>query len=406
MDLTVGYALTLWRSDVDNPVASLTGTFVTLPDEGTLYRSDGTTPVTEASLHISPGEDTFVFRADPYTSGSPYTNYTWKMFDGSLESNVATDIINVYVTNTPPDPTGFSDTQITTLEDTSFNISLGATDQEAGAPYFDKIFFFLSKLPDHGTLEIFNRDETWSTISTVPVQLLDTLETEEKLTLRYTPDEDFNTPAWDLTPDTIKYTLRDTRGMAWLAEEQVNIFVTPTNDPPKISCTTSYAYMDSAPPKANLPGKADCHIKDDGLPDAELNVTVTSTRALNLSVADSTGVEVVTITATSFSLSGNLSAVNNALSWIIYFPFSCGLSGFPCHGSVTLVAVDSGSYGEGDGNSEPMQMTSANWLIIKQYNSEQPREPDLEHFQYNSANRFTLALNCLLSSVALMWLFN
>jgi hypothetical protein len=378
-DLTLGSVLTLSISDVDNGPSQISGSFLTLPGKGTLFRGDGVTPVTPSSLSIAAGETIFVFRADPYTNGSPFANYTWQVTDGQLLSNVGTDIINVVVANTPPDPTTVADSEVTTLEDTPVNISLGAIDPDAGSPFFDRIFFFLTKLPSSGTLEILNRDDTWSTIVAVPAQLLDTLASGERLTLRYTPSLNFNTPT-ATPPDTIKYTLQDTRLFAWPFEETVNLFVTPVNDAPSMSATATTAFCDTEPNNNFVPANVVLTLLDDAISSASLTVTVNATRAQSISMNNVANVVVNTIDSLHFTVTGTLPLLTAAFSsGISFLPNACPpLVGFPCTGTMTFVAQDFGSYGEGAGNSLPQMTEFSKNIHIDRYNSNQGPPPTTE----------------------------
>jgi hypothetical protein len=361
-DLVLGYVVYLSITDVDHQLNHISGTFLTLPDRGTLYRQDATTPITEGNMAFANGEHTFVFKADPLTSGFPYTSFTWKANDGSLDSNVATDIINVWVCNTPPDPDGVANTSVTVLEDHWTYIYIGAIDPDEE----DTIFFFLTKLPDHGSLEIFQRDETWGTITSVPVQLLDTLYSGEIMTLKYTPHADFNTPS-GTPPDTITYTLRDTRGFSYPGEPEVELFVTPVNDAPAITCTSTTAYRATPPGTKHLSGAFCCNMSDDALPSEELTVTFSATGATFLDLFNQeTGTSLSRENYTHFSVTGNLTTLNYACSGILFAPDACATS-YPCNGIITIVIEDFGHHGEGPGNSNPLSTTLLKNVTIYEY---------------------------------------
>jgi len=318
-----------------------------------------------------------VFKGDQLTNGSPFASYTWQVTDGQLQSNVGTDIINVVVANSPPDPTTISNSEVTTKEDTKVNVTLGAIDPDAGAPHFDTIVFFLTKLPDHGAIEILNRDDTWSFITTVPVQLLDTLASGETLKLRYTPAPNFNTPI-QTPPDTIKYRLQDTRNFPWPFEETVDLFVTPVNDPPVMTATATTGFCDTAPNNNFIPATVFLTVADDALPTASLTVTITdSNRATSITLINAAGATVTTISATQFSVSGTLALLAAALNGgISFLPVACPtLTGFPCTGNITWTAQDFGSYGEGAGNSQPKTTTFSKSIHIDRYSSAQGPPP-------------------------------
>jgi VCBS repeat-containing protein len=173
-------------SDVDTPMASVTVTLVSGVQRGTLtLNADGS----------------FVYTPFPNVSGAD--SFTYRLNDGSLNSNVAT--VTIAITEVP-DPPQAMDDAVTTPEDTAVVINVLANDTDPDTAPGDLTLVSVTQ-PANGTAAI------------VSGQVL------------YTPALNFN------GQDVFSYTISDGQGTS---TAQVIVTVTPVNDPP-VAAPDSYS---------------------------------------------------------------------------------------------------------------------------------------------------------------------
>ena len=177
--------LTLNGADIDGDTLSFG--VVTAPQHGTLGAFNGNR-VTYTPARDYSGTDSFTFKAN----------------DGSLDSNLATFALTVTPVNDAPVA---NDQSVTTPEDVSVAVTLGASDADG-----DALTYKLTTLPAHGTLSVNGND-----IAAVPHVLGGD-------TLRYTPAANFN------GADAFRFSASDASETS--NEATVSIAVTPVNDAP------------------------------------------------------------------------------------------------------------------------------------------------------------------------------
>ena len=116
--------ITLTGSDDDGD--NLSYTIVTLPSNGTLYQtSDGSTrgdEIDETGTAVSDGSNRVIYVSASNGNGNSYGNFTFKVNDGTVDSESGAVTVNVTAVNDAP--TISSNPSITTNEDVQYTYSL------------------------------------------------------------------------------------------------------------------------------------------------------------------------------------------------------------------------------------------------------------------------------------------
>ncbi len=180
-------------SDIDS--ATLTYSIVTNPSDGTLTCTGGTS--TDCSYA-------------PAANQNGTRTFTYKVNDGSLDSNTATVTITINAINDAP--VMVADQSFTTDEDTSYSVTLnGATDEETAT---GSIQYKITSAPTNGTL----------------TNCTDTISWNTDITCDYAPTADFN------GSDSFTYKAYD-GALESISSSTVSITITPVNDAPTVAST-------------------------------------------------------------------------------------------------------------------------------------------------------------------------
>jgi methionine-rich copper-binding protein CopC len=289
-------AITLTGSDIDTPAGSLTYIIVTGPSHGT----------------VSPG-------AGPNRTYTPTANYngpdsfTFKINDGTTDSNVATVSITVNPVNDTPTANAQS---VSTNEDTPLGITLAGSDTETAS---GSLVFNVTVQPTHGTLTGTGANRT------------------------YTPNADYN------GPDSFKFTVTDTGDGAspplTSSEATVTITVNGVNDAPVNSIpgpqgATKNGQLVFSAANSNLISISDADAGSNSLKvtltATHGTITLSGTSGLAFTVGDGTKDATMTFT-------GNLTNINAALNGLIFEP----TNGYDGPATIQITTDDQGNTGSG-----------------------------------------------------------
>jgi hypothetical protein len=294
-------AITLTGSDIDTPAASLTYIIVAGPSHGTV--SPGTGP------------------GRTYTPTGNYNgpdSFTFKINDGTADSNVATVSITVNAVNDAPTADAQS---VSTNEDTPKAITLTGSDTET-APA--SLVFNVTVQPAHGVLSGTGANRT------------------------YTPNADYN------GPDSFKFTVTDTGDGSSPAltssEATVSITVNGVNDAPVNSIpgpqgATKNGQLVFSAANSNLVSIADVDAGSNSL-----KVTLTSTHG-TLTLSGTSGLAFTVGDGTkdaTMTFTGNLTNINAALNGLIYEP----TNGYDGPATIQLTTDDQGNTGSGGAKTD------------------------------------------------------
>jgi hypothetical protein len=294
-------AITLTGSDIDTPAASLTYIIVAGPSHGTV--SPGTGP------------------GRTYTPTGNYNgpdSFTFKINDGTADSNVATVSITVNAVNDAPTADAQS---VSTNEDTPKAITLTGSDTET-APA--SLVFNVTVQPAHGVLSGTGANRT------------------------YTPNADYN------GPDSFKFTVTDTGDGSSPAltssEATVSITVNGVNDAPVNSIpgpqgATKNGQLVFSAANSNL-----VSISDVDAGSNSLKVTLTSTHG-TLTLSGTSGLAFTVGDGTkdaTMTFTGNLTNINAALNGLIYEP----TNGYDGPATIQLTTDDQGNTGSGGAKTD------------------------------------------------------
>jgi len=294
-------AITLTGNDIDTPAASLTYIIVAGPSHGT----------------VSPG-------AGPNRTYTPTANYngpdsfTFKINDGTADSNVATVSITVNPVNDTPTANAQS---VSTNEDTPLGITLTGSDTETSS---GSLVFNVTVQPAHGTLTGTGANRT------------------------YTPTADYN------GPDSFKFTVTDTgdgsSAPLTSAEATVSITVNGVNDAPVNSIpgpqgATKNGQLVFSAANSNLISISDVDAGSNSLKvtltATNGTITLSGTSGLAFTVGDGTKDATMTFT-------GNLTNINAALNGLIFEP----TNGYDGPATIQLTTDDQGNTGSGGAKTD------------------------------------------------------
>ncbi len=211
-DTPVSFSLNA-GSDIEND--TLTYAVVAAPSNGSLSCTGGTS------------------RACTYTPSLNYNgsdSFTYKVNDGSLDSNIVT--VNITVNAINDAPVMVSDQSFTTNEDTAFSITLsGATDVDLPA---QTISYKITTSPTNGTITNCINSSTYTT----------------DIICTYTPNANFN------GSDSFTYIAND--GLIDATSSSiVSLTINPVNDQPTVPPTQSIATNEDTPITFNLNAGSD-----------------------------------------------------------------------------------------------------------------------------------------------------
>tara|TARA_B100000700_G_scaffold301335_1_gene370491 strand:+ start:6395 stop:16000 length:9606 start_codon:yes stop_codon:yes gene_type:complete len=117
---------TITLSGTDSDGDNLSYTIVTLPSDGTLYQtSDGSTrgdAISSNGTTISDGSHRVIYVSEANGNGNSYGDFTFKVNDGTVDSEAAAVTVNVTAVNDAP--TISSNPSVTTNEDVQYSFSL------------------------------------------------------------------------------------------------------------------------------------------------------------------------------------------------------------------------------------------------------------------------------------------
>jgi methionine-rich copper-binding protein CopC len=294
-------AITLTGNDIDTPAASLTYIIVAGPSHGTVSAG------TSANRTYTPtgnynGPDSFTF----------------KINDGTADSNVATVSITVNAINDTPtaDPQSVS-----TNEDTAKAITLTGSDTETPSA---SLTFTVTVQPTHGVLSGTGTNRT------------------------YTPNADYN------GPDSFKFTVTDTGDgtspPSTSSEATVSITVNAVNDAPVNSIpspqgATKNGQLVFSAANSNLISISDVDAGSNSLKVtlAATNGTITLSGTSGLAFTVGDGTKDATMTFT-----GNLTNINAALNGLIFEP----TNGYDGPATIQLTTDDQGNTGSGGAQTD------------------------------------------------------
>jgi hypothetical protein len=203
-------------------------------------------------------------------------------------------------------------------------------------------------------------------------QLLDNFVSGETLTLRYTPDPNFNTPTGQAKPDNFKYVVENRlpEVFPWPFEERVNLVVIPANDAPGLVLQSTNGFC-SEDGLIVTPATLYAVVSDDARPTDSETVTITaSAAATQIVLINATGVATETFDDLSFQVQGTLAQLNGAFSrGIRVTPKTCGTpKQFPCNVTVNFLVADNGAFGEGPG-AVPKTTTLSIFIPVQRSNT-------------------------------------
>jgi methionine-rich copper-binding protein CopC len=294
-------AITLTGNDIDTPAGSLTYIIVAGPSHGT----------------VSPG-------TGPNRTYTPTGNYngpdsfTFKINDGTADSNVAT----VSITVNPVNDTPTADPQsVSTNEDTPKAITLSGSDTETPSA---SLTFNVTVQPTHGVLTGTGANRT------------------------YTPNADYN------GPDSFKFTVTDTgdgtSAPLTSSEATVSITVSAVNDAPVNSIpspqgATKNGQLVFSAANSNLISISDVDAGSNSLKvtltATHGTITLSGTSGLAFTVGDGTQDATMTFT-------GNLTNINAALNGLIFEP----TNGYDGPATIQLTSDDQGNTGSGGAQTD------------------------------------------------------
>ena len=293
--------ITLTGSDIDTAAGSLSYIIVSGPSHGTLN------PGTSANRTYTPtgnynGPDSFTF----------------KINDGSADSNTATVTITVDPVNDQPTANAQSPS---TNEDTLLSITLSASDVETAA---SNLTFDVTVQPTHGVLSGTGANRT------------------------YTPDLNYN------GPDSFKFTVTDTGDGASpalsSAEATMTITVNAVNDAPVNTVPASQMVAQNGSLTFSAANGNSVSVADLDAGTNPVRVQLTGTNGtmtlsgiagLSFTVGDGTADPTMTFT-------GTITNINAALNGLAFTP----TSGFNGAASLQIFTNDQGNTGSGGAQSD------------------------------------------------------
>lgn len=323
--------------DIDS--TNFTLTFHSLPEHGLLYVGS----ISPENLVSAPGQ---LFEINQPTKlkyvvtepglGSPYDQFTWSVADESLNSNIATTLINIVYGNSPPIAVPVP--PIVIEEDSDYTyITLTASDVDDGPL---PISWQIPSLPTKGTLQFKNILNNWVSFALdgqyLPPQSGDPFQVE----VRYKPFADVNTI--DGAPDQFSFRVYDNLGAASQVQN-VDIHITAVNDPPVITApnSTTARILHNGGQHVNAVVTS-VRVDDDASGTAIIDVSIEATNANALFM---NSVAMLPFfqqrSPTSLAFSGTLEQIN--LAFRAGFQFDpTDLSG----GTITITVYDNGNTGE------------------------------------------------------------
>src|SRR5207247_8012336 len=121
-------------------------------------------------------------------------SYTYMIRDSSKATAPATHQVDILDVNVPPTaqwPAAVTNVQDAKLESVTNSPMVIHLDDRDG----DRIFFTVTRLPEHGRLYFQNRDEEWEYVTSTNFQVLDYFFPGDDLNLFFVLDSGFNTEA-------------------------------------------------------------------------------------------------------------------------------------------------------------------------------------------------------------------
>ena len=227
-------------ADIDpGDITRLRYRFLTLPETGRLL-SGTYEPITTNQWFDYPAQLEWFYElpdvptndcAALVATGTNMASYTYIVMDPAGATATATDRVDIIDFNIPP--TASAPFAVTNREDVSLEYAI------SNAPIVinmnerdgERVYLFITQLPQHGRLYFQHRDETWGYVTHTNFQLLDYFYDGEQMRVFYVPDPDFSTDGG--APDSFSFRVMDWSLNEWRCQPTVLLYVTNVADAPQ-----------------------------------------------------------------------------------------------------------------------------------------------------------------------------
>jgi hypothetical protein len=267
-----------------------------------------------------------------------YCDFEYQVSDGLASSPVVKEIISVQLVNHPPQPLPPSPNPMVCQEDSKLDLKLDAQDADAT----QTLSIIFTSIPRHGKLF------SSSGIEVKSLSIFPESGNKTGWKFSYVPDSNFH------GTDSFTYDLFDSKSFHYPEQLTVTITVTPVNDAPAITASSTVFASRSVEDGAVIPAiLSDAQFADVDADGDVMRLTIQSQdldRIFLLGGAELTSYRSLN-NATRIEIEGTLASLNNLFSGdsgrLIAFPGAQNI------GTVTLTLEEVGS----SGGTEPLSAT-------------------------------------------------